>query len=52
MSTQTKKTNWKRIMELIAALATMIASFIGGQATAQNGVIDLFNKYQIENHGK
>lgn len=50
MSTQTKP-NWKRILELIAALATMIASFIGGQAAAQNGVVDMFNKYQIENHG-
>ena len=51
MSTQ-KKPNWKRICELIAALATMIASFIGGQATAQNQIIDMFNKYPIENHGK
>lgn len=50
MSTQTKP-NWKRILELIAALATMIASFIGGQAAAQNGYCDLFNKYKIENHG-
>ena len=33
MSTQ--KPNWKRICELIAALATMIASFIGGQAFAK-----------------
>ena len=37
--------NWKRILELVAALATMIASFIGGQAAAQNGYIDVFNKY-------
>ena len=51
MSTQTKP-NWKRILELIAALATMIASFIGGQAAAQNGVIDMFNTQIIENHGK
>ena len=50
MSTQTKP-NWKRICELIAALATMIASFIGGQAAAQNGYIDLFNTQKIENHG-
>ena len=50
MSTQ-QKPNWKRILELIAALATMIASFIGGQAAAQNGYCDLFNKYNIENHG-
>lgn len=42
----TAKPNWKRILELIAALATMIASFIGGQAAAQNDVIDIFNKYE------
>ena len=51
MSTQTKP-NWKRILELIAALATMIASFIGGQAAAQNQIIDMFNKYPIEHYGK
>lgn len=51
MSTQTKP-NWKRICELIAALATLIASFIGGQAAAENGVIDMFNKYPIEHYGK
>lgn len=39
------KPNWKRILELIAALATMIASFIGGQAAAKTGTIDIFNKY-------
>ncbi len=50
MSTQ-QKPNWKRILELIAALATMIASFISGQAAAQNGVIDMFNKCNIENYG-
>lgn len=49
MSTQSKP-NWKRILELIAALATMIASFIGGQAAAQNQIVDMFNKYPIENH--
>ncbi len=52
MSTQAKKPNWRRIMELIAAIATVIASFFGGQAAAQNGVIDIFNKQQIENYGK
>lgn len=40
------KPNWKRILELVAALATMIASFIGGQAAAQNDMIDIFNKYE------
>lgn len=43
MSTQ--KPNWRRIMELIAAIATVIASFFGGQATAKTGMIDIFNKY-------
>lgn len=42
----TAKPNWKRILELIAALATMIASFIGGQAAAQSNIIDIFNKYE------
>lgn len=50
MSTQ--KPNWRRIMELIAAIATVIASFIGGQAAAQNQIVDMFNKYPIENYGK
>lgn len=51
MSTQSKP-NWRRIMELIAAIATVIASFISGQAAAQNQIIDMFNKYPIENYGK
>ncbi len=51
MSTQSKP-NWRKILELIAAVATVIASFISGQAAAQNGVVDMFNKYTIENHGK
>ena len=49
MSTQAKP-NWRKILELIAAIATVIASFISGQAAAQNGVVDMFNKYSIENH--
>ena len=40
------KPNWNRILELIAAIATMVASFIGGQAAAQNNVIDIFSKYE------
>lgn len=52
MSTQTKKPNWRKIMELIAAIATVIASFFGGQAAAENNVIDVFNKNQIEHYGK
>lgn len=46
------KPNWKRILELIAALATMIASFIGGQATAKTGMVDIFNKYQQTTKGQ
>lgn len=30
---------------MIAAIATLIAGFIGGQATARTGTIDIFNKY-------
>ena len=52
MSTQTKKPNWRKIMELIAAIATVIASFFGGQAAAENGYVDVFNKQNIEHHGK
>lgn len=39
------KPNWKKILEMIAAIATLIAGFIGGQATARTGMIDIFNKY-------
>lgn len=42
----TSKPNWKKILEMIAAIATLLAGFIGGQATARTGVIDIFNKYQ------
>ena len=30
---------------MIAAIATLLAGFIGGQATARTGMIDIFNKY-------
>lgn len=40
----TSKPNWKKILEMIAAIATLLAGFIGGQATARTGVIDIFNK--------
>ena len=39
------KPNWKKVLEMIAALATLIAGFIGGQVTAKTGKIDIFNKY-------
>lgn len=41
----TSKPNWRKILEMIAAIATLIAGFIGGQATARTGKIDIFNKY-------
>ena len=41
----TAKPNWKKILEMIAAIATLIAGFIGGQATARTGMVDIFNKY-------
>lgn len=37
---------WKKIIDLIIVLLTAIGSFIGGQATAQNDVIDIFDKYE------
>lgn len=52
MSTQQKNPQtWKKIIDLIIVLLTAIGSFIGGQASAQNGVIDLFNNQKIENNG-
>lgn len=39
------KPNWKKILEMIAAIATLLAGFIGGQATAKTGIIDIFSKY-------
>lgn len=41
----TGKPNWKKILELIAAIFTLLAGFVGGQATARTGKIDIFNKY-------
>lgn len=34
----------KNIVKLLIALLTAIASFLGGQASAENGIIDIFNK--------
>lgn len=36
---------WKKIIDLVIVLLTAIGSFIGGQASAQNGVVDMFDKY-------
>lgn len=45
MSTQQKNPQtWKKIIDLIIVLLTAIGGFLGGQASAQNGVIDVFDK--------
>lgn len=36
---------WKKIIDLIIVLLTAIGSFIGGQASAQNEVVDIFDRY-------
>lgn len=47
------KVKWKKVVEFTIALLTLIGSFLGGQASAQNGVIDIFNKHpKIEHHGR
>lgn len=52
MSTQQKNPQtWKKIIDLVIVILTAIGSFIGGQASAQNGLIDMFNKQKIENNG-
>lgn len=46
MRTQQKSPQtWKKIIDLIIVLLTAIGGFLGGQASAQNNVIDIFNKY-------
>lgn len=39
-------TTWKKVIDLVIVILTAIGSFIGGQATAQNDVIDMFKKYE------
>lgn len=46
MSTSKNPITWKKVIDLIIVLLTAIGSFIGGQASAQNDVIDIFNKYE------
>ena len=36
---------WKKLIDLVIVLLTAIGSFIGGQASAQNDMIDIFGKY-------
>lgn len=36
----------KKIIELVVYILTAIASFIGGQASAKNGFVDMFNRYE------
>lgn len=43
---QSKK--WAKITKLIIAILSVIGSFLGGQAAAENGHIDLFNKCKIQ----
>lgn len=47
-----KPINWKKVVEFLVALLTLIGGFLGGQAAAKNGVIDLFNKQNVECYGK
>ena len=37
MTTQERKSNWKRIIEFVIVILTTIASFIGGNVSAKNG---------------
>ena len=47
------KVNWKKVVEFAIALLSLVGSFLGGQAAAQNGIVDIFDKQQnIENHGR
>lgn len=46
------KVNWKKVVEFAISLLALIGSFLGGQASAHNGIIDLFNKQNIEHHGR
>lgn len=47
-----KDINWKKVVEFLVALLTLVGSFLGGQATARNGLIDLFNTQNVECHVK
>lgn len=40
-----KNVNWKKVLRLVIEVLTVVASFVGGQASAQNGLVDLFSKY-------
>lgn len=42
-----EKPNWKKIIELIIAILSVIGSFLGGQALAENGHVDIFNRYEV-----
>lgn len=47
MSTQNKNPQtWKKIIDLIIVLLTAVGSFLGGQVSAQNGIVDIFDKYE------
>lgn len=40
----------RRIIELIIALLSVIGSFIGGQVSAKNNVVDIFKTQKVECH--
>lgn len=49
MTQQKNPQTWKKIIDLIIVLLTAIGSFIGGQASAQNDLVDIFGKYEQKN---
>lgn len=42
------KKQWQRLIKLVIAILSVIGSFLGGQAAAENGHIDLFDKCKIQ----
>lgn len=40
-----KKKDWSQIIKLAITVLSAILIFLGGQAAAQNGIIDVFSKY-------
>ena len=44
MTTKNPQT-WKKVIDLLIVLLTAIGSFIGGQVSAQNDIVDIFDKY-------
>lgn len=42
------KKQWQRLIKLVIAILSVIGSFLGGQAAAENGQIDIFDKCKIQ----